>query len=95
MRKYVVKAKPVTSKIKKLEKDTTSSTNMGMWGFIVKNTSIKTKILPILEQMTDAVDLQLGRNADTINMYLVDPPIIDFDESHNDSIIKKMDVENK
>lgn len=95
MRKYVVKAKPVTSNIKKLEKDVTSSTNMGMWGFIVKNTSIKTKILPVLEQMTDAVDFQLGRHADTINMYLVDPPIIDLDKSHDDSTITKMDIENK
>ena len=95
MRKYVIKAKPVTSKIKKLEKDITSSTNMGMWGFIVKNASIKTKILPVLEQMTDAVDLQLGRHADSIHMYLVDPPIIDLDESHGDSIIKKMDESNK
>jgi hypothetical protein len=68
---------------------------MGMWGFIVKNTSIQSKILPVLEQMTDAIDFQLGRYADTINMYLVDPPIIDFHESHDDSIIKKMDIENK
>jgi GR25 family glycosyltransferase involved in LPS biosynthesis len=95
MRKFVIKAKPVTSKIKKLEKDITSSKNMGMWGFIVKNTSIKTKILPVLEQMTDAIDFQLGRHANSINMYLVDPPIIDFHESHDDSIIKKMDEENK
>jgi len=93
MRKYVIKASPISSRIKKLEKDVKSSTNMGMWGYIVKNVSIKSKILPVLEQMTDAVDFQLGRHADTINMYLVDPPIIDFHESHEDSTIKKMDEE--
>lgn len=95
MRKFVVKSKKITTRIQKLEKDVTSSTNMGLWGFIVKNSSIKTKILPVLEQMTDAVDFQLGRNADTINMYLIDPPIINFDISHDDSTIAKMDESSK
>jgi hypothetical protein len=93
MRKYVIGATSVSRNIKKLEKDTKSSTNMGMWGYIVKNASIRSNILPVLEQMTDAVDFQLGRHADTINMYLVDPPIIDFHASHEDSTIKKMDEE--
>jgi GR25 family glycosyltransferase involved in LPS biosynthesis len=95
MRKYIIKASPVSDNIQKLEKDITSSKNMGMWGYIVKNSSIQSKILPVLEQMTDAIDLQLGRNADIINMYLVDPPIIDFHASHGDSTIKKMDEEAK
>jgi GR25 family glycosyltransferase involved in LPS biosynthesis len=93
MRKFVISAKPVKGNIKKLNKDITSSKNMGMWGFIVKNSTIKSKILPVLEQMTDAVDFQLGRNADKINMYLIDPPIIDFHSSHEEeSIIKEMDI---
>lgn len=95
MRKYVIKGAAVSQHIKKLEKDTKSSSNMGMWGYIVKNVSIKRAILPVLEQMSDAVDFQLGRNADVINMYLVDPPIIDFHASHEDSIIKKMDEETR
>lgn len=95
MRKFVIKAHKISGHLQKLEKDETSSTNMGMWGFIVKNSSIKTKILPFLEQMTDAVDFQLGRNADRMNMYLIDPPIINFDSSHDDSTIAKMDEESK
>jgi GR25 family glycosyltransferase involved in LPS biosynthesis len=92
MRKYVIKGGPISKSIMKLEQDITSSTNMGMWGFIVKNASIP-KILPFLEEMTDAVDFQLGRHADKLNMYLVNPPIIDFHESHDDSLIEKMDIE--
>jgi GR25 family glycosyltransferase involved in LPS biosynthesis len=95
MRKYIEKAAPISAHIKKLEKDITATHNSGMWGFIVKNTSIKAKILPVLEQMTDAIDLQLNRHADKINMYLVDPPLISMDVSHSDSIIHKMDIEGK
>jgi GR25 family glycosyltransferase involved in LPS biosynthesis len=95
MRKYIVKGKPVSKHIIKLEQDLTSSTNMGTWGFIVKNASIEGKMLPILKQMTDAIDFQLGRNADTINTYLIDPPIIDFHETAGESIIEKMDKESK
>ena len=95
MRKYIVKSHSVTTHIQRLEKDLTSSKNIGMWGFIVKNSSIKTKILPVLENMTDAVDLQLAKYADKINMYLIDPPIINMDISHNDSIIKDMDEQTR
>jgi len=95
MRKYIEKAAPISAHITKLEKDITATHNIGMWGFIVKNTSIKEKILPVLEQMTDAIDLQLNRHADKINMYLVDPPLISMDMSHSESTITKMDVESK
>jgi GR25 family glycosyltransferase involved in LPS biosynthesis len=95
MRKYNEKATPVSEHIKRLEKDVTAGKNMGMWGFIVKNDSIRSNILPFLEQMTDAIDLQLGRHADKINMYLVDPPLISMDTSHSDSTIYKMDMESK
>jgi len=95
MRKYIVKSRPITTHVQRLEKDVTSSKNIGMWGFIVKNSSIKTKILPVLENMTDAVDLQLAKYADKINMYLIDPPIINMDISHNNSVIKDMDEESR
>jgi hypothetical protein len=95
MRKWIHNGKKVTENILKLNKDMTSSTNIGLWGFIVKNSSIKSKILPCLEQMTDAVDFQLGRNADTINMYLIDPPIIEIDPSHDSSTIAEIDEESK
>ena len=95
MRKYIDSGTSISAHIKKLEKDITATKNSGMWGFIVKNTSIKAKILPVLEQMTDAIDLQLSRHADKINMYLVDPPLISMDISHSDSTIHKMDIEGK
>lgn len=95
MHKYIIKSKPLTAHVQRLEQDLTSSKNMGMWGFVVKNSSIKTKILPVLENMTDAVDFQLGRFADKINMYLIHPSIISMHISHSDSIIKDMDEESR
>jgi GR25 family glycosyltransferase involved in LPS biosynthesis len=92
LRKYKAYGKPVSQHIQKLEKDVTSSKNMGLVAFIVKNSSIKEKILPCLEQMTDAIDFQLGRNADKINMYLIDPPIVTMDVTQNNSIIKDIDT---
>jgi len=85
----------VSEHMKRIEKDTTATMNMGMWGFIVKNDSIRSKILPVLEQMTDAIDIQLNRHADKLNMYVVEPPIIRMDASHGDSTIKGMDIESK
>jgi GR25 family glycosyltransferase involved in LPS biosynthesis len=95
MRKYGGENPNISEHIKRIEKDTTATMNMGMWGFIVKNDSIQSKILPFLEQMVDAIDLQLNRYADKINMYVVDPPLISMDASHDDSIIKGMDIDSK
>jgi len=95
MRKYGGENPNVSEHIKQIKRDITATMNMGMWGFIVKNDSIRSKILPALEQMTDAIDIQLNRHADKINMYVVEPPLISMDASHGDSTIKGMDIESK
>ena len=95
MNKFKVNGKSISTHIMKLEQDLSSSTNMGTWAFIVKNASIKTKILPLLRQMTDEIDLQLIRNADVLNTYLITPPIIYLHETADTSIISKMDEEAK
>ena len=93
MNKYMLDTTPISANIVKLNKDLTSSKNMGTWAFIVKNASIKDKILPALKQMIDELDLQLGRNADILNMYLTTPPIIYLHNTSSESIIEKIDKE--
>ena len=93
MNKYMLDTTPISAHILKLNKDLTSSKNMGTWAFIVKNTSIKDKILPVLKQMIDELDLQLGKSADILNMYLITPPIIYLHDTANQSIIEKIDKE--
>ena len=95
MNKYMIQGTSVSTHILKLNQDLTSSKNMGTWAFIVKNESIKSKILPVLRQMIDELDLQLGRNADTLNMYLITPPIVYVDKTASESIIEKIDKETK
>jgi len=93
MNKYMLDTTPISANIVKLNKDLTSSKNMGTWAFIVKNASIKDKILPALKQMIDELDLQLGRNADILNMYLTTPPIKHLHSTSSESIIEKIDKE--
>jgi GR25 family glycosyltransferase involved in LPS biosynthesis len=95
MNKFKIDGKPISKNIMKLEQDLSSSKNMGTWAFIVKNASIQSKILPILSNMTDEIDLQLSRNADVLNTYLITPPIIYLHETADKSIISKMDEEAK
>jgi len=95
MNKFKINGKSISTHIMKLEQDLSSSTNMGTWAFIVKNASIKSKILPLLRQMTDEIDLQLIRNADVLNTYLITPPIIYLHETADKSIISSMDEEAK
>lgn len=95
LNKFKVNGKSISTHVMKLEQDLSSSTNMGTWGFIVKNASIGGKILPILSQMTDEIDLQLSRNADKLNTYLITPPIIYLHNTADESIISKMDEEAK
>jgi hypothetical protein len=45
--------------------------------------------------MTDEIDLQLIRNADVLNTYLITPPMIYLHETADKSIISSMDEEAK
>jgi len=73
----------ISKNVIKLDKDMTANKNWGFWGFIVKNSSIPDRILPKLEHMIDAVDLQLAKFANEINMYLIDPPIVSLNSNHS------------
>jgi len=69
----------ISEHIKKLNKDMTGFKNWGIWAYIVKNASLKEKVLPKLEHMMDVPDIQLAKFADVLNMYLLVPSIVKQD----------------
>ena len=90
--KTAIDGDKVSDHILKLKKDITGTKNFGTWSFIVKNSSLKTKILPVLENMLDNIDMHLNRYADTINMYLTNPEIVSLSsENSSKSIITSID----
>jgi len=77
----------------KLKPDVTGMKNWGIWSYIVKNSSVATKILPTFKTMMDVPDIQLARHADTINMYLITPSITSLDgETALTSVVTANDV---
>jgi len=68
-----------TANVMKLEKDMTATKNWGIWAYIVKNASLKDKVLPRMEHMLDVPDIQLAKFADMLNMYLLTPSIVKQD----------------
>lgn len=71
--------KQISPHVKKLDKDMTGMKNWGIWAYIVKNASLKDKILPRMEHMLDVPDIQLAKFADVFNMYLLTPSIVKQD----------------
>jgi hypothetical protein len=71
--------KPVSEHITKLDKDMTATKNWGIWAYIVKNASLKDRILPKFERMLDVPDIQLASFGDVLNMYLIKPSIVKQD----------------
>ena len=69
----------ISEHVKKLNKDMTGYKNWGIWAYIVKNSSLKEKVLPKLEHMMDVPDIQLAKFADVLNMYLLGPSIVKQD----------------
>ena len=84
--------KPVTEHVMKLDKDMTAMKNWGIWAYIVKNASLKDKILPKLEHMLDVPDIQLAKFADVLNMYLLQPSIVKQDARNApNSVVTQLD----
>ena len=90
--KMYVDATPVSNNIVKLKKDVTATKNWGIWAYIVKNASLKDRILPKLEVMIDVPDIQLARFADVLNMYLLQPTIVKQDARNApNSVVTELD----
>jgi GR25 family glycosyltransferase involved in LPS biosynthesis len=86
-----VQGKKISEHVVKLDKDITATKNWGIWSYIIKNSSVATKVLPCMEHMMDVPDIQLARFADRINMYLISPSITFGDP---DTAFKSVVTEN-
>ena len=86
-----ISGKEVSPHLLKLDKDITATKNWGIWSYIVKNSSVASKILPTMVNMLDVPDIQLARYADVINMYLIKPSITYGDpETSTVSLVTKI-----
>ena len=87
--------KPVSEHVVKLDRDMTGYKNWGIWAYIVRNGSLKDKILPRMEHMIDVPDIQLAKFADVLNMYLVQPSLVRQDSRNAPhSLVTAIDVKN-
>ena len=88
--------KPISKHVLKLDKDMTGMKNWGIWAYIVKNSSLKDKILPKMEHMLDVPDIQLAKFADVLNMYLIQPQIVKQDARNApNSVVTVLDQQQK
>jgi hypothetical protein len=71
--------------------------NWGTQAYLVRHGCLKTKILPWLAHMTDAIDEQYNRKFDEWSVYVVEPAIIKLDEalSQNSSLLRVNASENE
>jgi len=87
------KVKEISANVHKFEKQMTSHNNWGNWAYVVRNKSLKDRILPLLEHMIDPVDLQLHKFADKINIYLAKPSLVMLNEkTTSNSNINKLNL---
>jgi GR25 family glycosyltransferase involved in LPS biosynthesis len=92
-RKMSVEGKKISENVIKLDKDMSGMKNWGFWAFLVKNASIPERILPKMEHMLDVPDIQMAKFADKLNMYLIDPPIVDLNqETASKSVVSDIDM---
>lgn len=78
---------PVNKGLVKIKKTLDPECNWGTYSYIVKNSSIKTKILPALKHMINHLDQQYTTYADVINEYIAYGIIPVNRELHNKSTI--------
>ena len=86
---------PISKHIVKIKQSLDPYVCFGTYSYIVKNTSIKTKILPCLKYMTNHIDLQYTAYADLINEYISYGVIPVNKEYNNISIITTLDSKSQ
>jgi GR25 family glycosyltransferase involved in LPS biosynthesis len=72
--KHVIKFGPRTHK------------NWGNWAYVVRHKTMKKKLLPRLKVMTDGIDVQFNRFSDKVNMYVIQPNIVNFNKVTHSNI---------
>jgi len=80
----------ISPSVKKLTHAIQDQGNWGTHAYIVKHSSLKSKILPWLEYMIDAIDLQLNIKYDDWNVYAFDPAILKLGLAAKKSTIQTM-----
>jgi len=78
--KHVLKINPRTRK------------NWGNWAYVVRHKTLKRKLLPRLKTMTDGIDVQFNRFSDKVNMYVVQPNIVNLNRTTKSNIKKTNEV---
>jgi hypothetical protein len=74
----------VNPNVKKLRLTDKQTANLGTFAYIVRHGAIKTKILPWLTYMVDAIDEQYAMKFNEWNVYAVTPNIIGVNEAANE-----------
>lgn len=72
--KHVIKFGPRTFK------------NWGNWAYVVRHKTMKKKLLPRLKVMTDGIDVQFNRFSDKVNMYVIQPNIVNLNKTTHSNI---------
>lgn len=72
--KHVIKFGPRTHK------------NWGNWAYVVRHKTMKKKLMPRLKVMTDGIDVQFNRFSDKVNMYVIQPNIVNMNKLTHSNI---------
>jgi GR25 family glycosyltransferase involved in LPS biosynthesis len=75
--KHPVSATPLKGSIQKLKDGFNPYTNNGTWAYMVKNASIKSKIMPTFEIMMGGLDTHYNCFLDKINIYVIVEKLVD------------------
>ena len=78
--KHIIKINPRTRK------------NWGNWAYVIRHKTLKRKILPKLKTMTDGIDVQFNRFSDKVNMYVIQPNIVNLNRTTKSNILNKNEV---
>lgn len=85
--------KPIAHGIIKLRTSVGGEGNWGTHAYMVRHSSIQSKILPFLEHMNDAIDEQYNLKFNSWNVYALAPGLIIPHETHSkNSSLLKMNV---
>jgi len=84
--KFPLAGKKVAENILKLDQPRNLETNFGTWAYLVKNSSLKERILPTFKLMVGALDHHYNYFQDVLNIYLTEPLIVDVNRNSSSNI---------
>ena len=66
--------------------------NSGNWAYIVRNKTLKKKIIPRLKIMKDAIDYQFNHMSNKVNMYVIQPNIVNVNKTTHSNIKRTNEI---